>query len=233
MSGWWRRVLGRPRLDAAWQARLEHYRHRRPPDLERPLEASRLVVTDVESSGLRPHRDRLIAIGALALTAGLVRLGEGFHAILRQDSPSDPANILVHGIGGMAQLSGREPAEALLAFLEYAGKDPLVGFHAEFDRVMIERATRRVLGIRPVNPWLDLAVLAPALLGERAPAARSLDDWAAVFALDSYARHDALSDALTTAQLLQIVIAAARSKGIRTCSELVGLEKEQRWLGIR
>ncbi|HXF66043.1 MAG TPA: 3'-5' exonuclease [Burkholderiales bacterium] len=226
---WWARA----RLDADQQARLGRYRRLPPADMGRPLEAARLVVTDVESSGLRPYHDRLIAIGAVAVAGGLVRFGESFHAVLRQQTPSDPANILVHGIGGTAQVSGHDPAHALLAFLHFSGKDPLVGFHADFDRVMIERALKGALGIRPSNPWLDLAMLAPALLSERAPNARTLDDWADALGLDVYARHDALSDALTAAELLQIVIAVARGKGIRTCAELARLEKHQRWLEAR
>lgn len=226
---WW----ARPRLDADQQVRLDRYRWLPPADMEQTLAAARWVVTDVESSGLRPYRDRLIAIGAMAVTGGLVRFGESFHVVLRQETPSDPDNILVHGISGAAQISGRDPMDALLAFLHFAGKDPLVGFHADFDRVIIERATRRALGIRPTNPWLDLAVLAPALLGRRAANARTLDDWVEALGLDVYARHDALSDALTEAELLQIVMAAARGKGIRTCAELARLERQQRWLGDR
>ena len=151
--------------------------------------------------------------------------------VLRQEAPSEHGNILVHGIGGTTQVSGLEPADALIGFLEFAGKAPLIGFHADFDRVMIARAAREVLGLDPVNVWLDLAVLVPALFGGRAPSAHTLDDWLKVFGIDNYARHDAVADALATAQLFQVVAAQAVQQGLTSCADLIRFEKGRRWLG--
>ncbi len=204
---------------------------RRAPTPEGALEAQRLVVVDVESSGLDPRRDRLISIGAVAVTAGTVRLSDAFATTLRQERPSSGANILVHRIGGSAQMEGRDPAGALADFLDYAGKAPLVAFNADFDRVFIERAARAALGVVPHGPWLDLAALAPALLPDLARNARALDDWLQAFAIENYARHDALADALATAQLLLPVLAAARIQGLATCARLQQLQRDYLWLG--
>jgi DNA polymerase-3 subunit epsilon len=229
LSRLWRRG---PALDAALEARLAAWRAlERGP--EAGLAAQRLVVVDVESSGLDPYRDRLISIGAVAVQGGVVRLAEAFSVTLRQDRPSDAGNILVHHIGGTAQMGGREPASALMDFLELAGKAPLVGFNADFDRVLIERASRAALGTAPDNAWLDLAALAPAIFPERASGARTLDDWLRIFEIGNYDRHNALADAVATAQLLLPVLAAARAQGIGTRSGLLGLQKGYRWLGGR
>ena len=192
-----------------------------------PLSATRVVVADVETSGLDPHRDRLIAIGAVGLEHGLIRLGDSFRVVLRQAHASAAENILVHGIDGTTQLGGTEPGEALTAWLAFAADAPLAGFHADFDRIAIARAAKAALGIEPSNTWLDLAFIAPALFG-RDPA--SLDDWLRHFGIQPYARHDALADALATAQLLQIVLAEADRKSIRTLRALAALERDQRWL---
>jgi DNA polymerase-3 subunit epsilon len=195
-----------------------------------PSSLDRIVVVDVETSGLDPHADRLLSIGAVTVRQRLVRFDESFEVVLEQARPSDSGNILVHGIGGSAQLMGREPVAGLLDFLSFVGKAPLAGFNADFDRVAIERATTRVLGIRPDNVWLDLAALLPALCPLHAAAARTLDDWTGVFGIDNYARHDAVADALATAQLLLVTLACAKQQGIESCAGLVRLEKDQRWL---
>ena len=65
------------------------------------------MVVDCETSGLDAARDRLLSVGAVAVRGGRIELGSGFRMVLRQDAPSDPANILVHGIGGEAQFGGR------------------------------------------------------------------------------------------------------------------------------
>ena len=54
------------------------------------------------------------------------------------------------------------------------------------------------------------------------------------FDIDNYARHDALADALATAQLLLVILAAAEKKqGMKTCADLISLENGQRWLRRR
>lgn len=229
---WLRALIRRrpPVLSEAQAATLQGYCLLPRPDAEAVLHAQRAVVVDVESSGLDPLRDRLISIGAVGVRAGLAHGDDAFEVVLRQESPSAEANILVHGIGGEAQLAGREPVGALLDLLSFAGKAPLVAFHADFDRILIERATTAALGIKPDNAWLDLAVLAPALLGRRGSAAVTLDGWLQRYGIEHPARHDALADAFATAQLLLVVLDAARKRGMATWAQLARLQQDQRWL---
>lgn len=220
----------RPRRSAVSERTLNTYDALPDPDLHQPLQAMRCVVVDVETSGLDPFHDRLISIGAVALTGGLLRLAESFEVVLRQHTPSDERNILVHGIDGTTQACGQDAADGLAAFLEFAGKSPLIGFHADFDRTMIRRAMLAELGSAPVNAWLDVAALAPALFADRASSAVTLDDWLQVFGIENHARHNALADACATAQLFQVVTAQAAQRGMRSCADLMRLEKDQRWL---
>jgi DNA polymerase-3 subunit epsilon len=219
-----------PALDGALAAALAAHRELPRPDRGAALAAQRVVVVDVEASGLDPLRDRLISIGAVAVRDGRVRLDECFETVLRQERPSADENILVHRIGGSAQVGGREPAAGLLDFLDFSGKDPLVAYHADFDRLLIERAARAALRYRPDNAWLDLAVLAPALFSERA-GARPLDDWLDRFGIEHHARHNALADAVATAHLLLVIAARARRQGIADWGQLLDVQKGWRWLG--
>jgi DNA polymerase-3 subunit epsilon len=220
----------RPRLAPAQREALERYRRLDAMDAGQRLESVRFVVVDVETSGLNRFQDRLIAIGAVAVTRGVLPLGDTFEVVLRQEAASGSDNILVHGIDGTTQRGGTEAAPALLALLEYAGKCPLVAFHADFDRIMIERACRSALGIKPANPWLDVAYLAPALLRERSANARSLDEWAQAFGLENPARHNAVADALVTAQLFQILLVEAKRQEIASSASLARVAEGQRWL---
>ena len=228
--GPWRRA---PVLGDALAAGLAAYQALERPPLHAGLERQRVVVVDVESSGLDPRRDRLISIGAVVVRGGLLRLDESFQTLLQQERPSSDQNILVHRIGAFEQLSGGEPSVGLLDFLTFAGKDPLIAFHADFDRVLIERAARAALGAMPDNTWLDLAALAPALFPGRAGRGRALDDWLRAFGIEHPDRHNALADAVATAQLLLAALAAAREQGLSTWAQLRALQKGYRWLGPR
>ena len=192
-----------------------------------PLRGARWVVIDCETSGLDPERDRLIALGAVALHEGRIGVADAFSAILRQDTPSAPENIVVHGIGAEAQRAGRDPKEALREFSAFLGDGLPVAFHAPFDAAILAR-------IMPMKArWLDLALLAPVLFPSEASMRRSLDDWLQAFGLEMSGRHDALEDAFASAQLFQILLAEAERQGADDVAALRRLERSGRWTGAR
>ena len=129
------------------------------------------------------------------------------------------------------QLAGRDPALAMLEFVEYAGSSPLVAFRAEFDQSMLVRAARTYLGVALSVPFIDLAFLLPALF--RKAECSSLDDWLAHFGREAAARHDPVADAYETAQLMLIALAAADAVGMESAQSLLAMQKAQRWLGKR
>jgi DNA polymerase III subunit epsilon len=196
---------------------------------------SRWLVLDVESSGLDPARDRLLAVAAVALhvegTRARIVLADSFEAVLRQPAETqtpDKANILVHGIGVGEQAEGVDPAQALIGFEAFAVAAPLIGFHAAFDRRLIERAMQTVLGRRLPNAWLDVAEVGAALQPQQA--SRSLDDWLAAFGIECTQRHRAAADALATAELLLRLLPAARADGTAGFAGLAKLAARHRWL---
>ena len=191
---------------------------------------ARWVVVDCESSGLDPRADRLLSIGAVGVRAGRIVLGESFSVFLRQSQASDAENILIHGIGGSDQLSGVAPANALAAFDAFTGDAPLAGFHAPFDRALLERAFRSATGQTWRRRWLDLALLAPSLFPAMARGRTTLDHWLEAFEIEHLARHDALGDAYATAQLLLVLLEAARGQGLIGFRSVSGLAGSGRWL---
>ena len=192
--------------------------------------ATRYVVVDVETSGLDMKNDRLISIGAVALVDERMDFADAFQVVVRQDRVSTRENILIHGIGGCAQSEGMNPAEALLLFLTYIGKSPLVAYHAFFDQTMIGKATREYLGLVPDLPWIDLAWVLPDLFRFRGDVHVPLDDWLRHFEIENIQRHNAVSDAYATAKLMQIAIAGGHSKGADTPASFMRIEKARRWM---
>jgi len=220
----------KPQLTEQQKSRLQTWLKLPPSPLSTPIHEMRCVVVDVESSGLNLMKDRLISIGAVAVVNGHIILGDSFYIVLKQPVASQKENILLHGIGGSAQIEGVPAIDALLDFLEYLGKDPLVAFHVVFDQTMIKRAISQYLGYTLKHPWLDMAYIMPALNPEDAARCRTLDDWNGKFDIHNDARHNALADALVTAQLFQVALAQSRKRALLNFSELMDLEKSQRWL---
>jgi DNA polymerase-3 subunit epsilon len=208
---------------AAWQALS-------PASKTVRLDQNRFVVMDVETTGLSLTRDHLIAIGAVAVKEGRIDLDDSFEVVLQQEISSGKDNILIHGIGGTAQTGGTAPVEALLQFLEYLGRDPLIAFHVTFDETMTRRALKKTLVLNFRHTWIDLAYVMPALYPELARTYHALDDWVEHFHIPNFARHSALADSLATAQLFQVAMETAQKKGIKDLNSLIELEKAQRWV---
>jgi len=194
------------------------------------LAKDRIVVVDVESTGLSLANDHLIAIGAVAIRAGRVALADSFEVVLRQDVASGRENILVHGIGGSAQRAGLPPEDALLAFLDYLDGAPLLAYHVVFDATMLRKACRKYLGFEFRHTWADLAYVMPELFPEQAHKHRALDEWLKRFAIVNEARHNALADAIAAAQLGLIALRAAQARRAMTFESLQEMEQAQRWL---
>jgi DNA polymerase-3 subunit epsilon len=198
-----------------------------------PLDETRWVMLDVETSGLDIRRDRLLAIAAIALRVDWtartleVALGDSFEVVVRQEEASTKDNILLHGIGAQQQRDGLDPVLALRAFADYAGAAPLLAFHAAFDQAMIGRYAREHLGADLPNPWLDIDHLC-AVTFEKVRA-RALDDWMAHFGITCAVRHQAAADTLAECELLQRIWpkVAAQCASWRDVQRLAA---QHRWL---
>jgi DNA polymerase-3 subunit epsilon len=195
----------------------------------------RWLVLDVESSGLDASTDRLLALAAVAVRhdgrRAWIDLADSFETVLLQPAdagPPDKSNILVHGIGVAAQGRGIEPAAALGRFEVFIGESPLLGFHVEFDRRLIDRAMLGILGRRLRGPWLDIADIAAVLRPGRRE--RSLDDWLGACGIDCAQRHQAAADTLATAELLLHLWPGARAEGVVDFRGLSRLAARRRWL---
>ena len=228
LFGWISQLLhGRPLLTLVQAERLKRWHALPTVDLRSPISAMRFVVVDVETSGLNLRQDRLISIGAVAVINGVIQIGDSYSIVLQQIAASNKNNILLHEIGGTEQRTGTPAVDALLGFLEYAGKDPMIAFHVAFDKTMIRRAIREYLGFEFRHHWLDLAYVMPGLNPELAFKFRTLDDWCGHFGIENDARHNALSDAFVTAQLFLRAINQAAHRKISSGEGLIYLEKLQ------
>lgn len=193
----------------------------------------RWIMVDVETTGLNPAKDRLLAIAAIALhrdplTKNLrVAIGDSFEVVLRQDRPSDRNNILIHHIGEHAQTEGEAPVVALEKFRAWVGASPLLAYHAAFDAEMIQRAYRSH-HLSPLKvDWLDVEPLTRLFGGNSR--AKALDDWLAHFNIECAVRHQAASDAFATAELLLRLWPAIRQE-TQTWRGMTRLAKAAAWI---
>lgn len=185
-----------------------------------PIDRARLVVLDLETSGLDTHRDEVLSIGAVAITNGVVHMADQFECtLLRPDHQANQATVL-HEIAPSHIHSGQAVEAALNAFMLFAGSSVLLAFHAGFDQRMLTRCLRKDLHQRLQHRFLDVAELAPMLFPQAAVQCTTLDDWQRHFKLTNNERHNAAADAQVTAEILLILLNRLAKEGTNTLAEL-------------
>src|SRR3546814_9088763 len=98
---------------------------------------------------------------------GAIDFSQQFERTLQCDKQKLGPSVLIHGLAPSEIAAGSDPAEALLAFMEFVGDSPLLAFHAPFDSHMLGRALKDYLGYRLQHAFLDVADLAPMLCPQR------------------------------------------------------------------
>jgi DNA polymerase-3 subunit epsilon len=198
------------------------------------VDEARWVVLDVETSGLDPQRDQLLAIAAIAVHVDWaarrlsIMPGDSFEVVLRQSEvASAKDNILLHGIGLQRQREGEPMADGLRAFASFAGHSPLLAFHAPFDQAMIGRFVQAHLGAPLPNRWVDIEQLC-AVTHEKVRA-RALDEWMAHFGIVCAIRHQAAADTLAECELL-LRIWPQMAGQCASWRDVEKLAAQQRWI---
>lgn len=202
----------KPTLTQEQQARLEALPG--PGALDAlPLARQRLVVVDLETTGLNVKRDQVISIGAVVIEDGAIDYSQQFESTLcRQVKVTE--SVLIHGIAPSDLANGLPPDEALLSFMEFVGESPLLAFHAPFDQRMLARALKRELGYTREHTFLDVADLAPMLFPEALIQRGGLDHWLNYFGIHIPQRHHASADAMATAEIALILLHRAQRLGL-------------------
>ncbi len=207
----WRKARG-PSLSA------EHLQRRdqllpAEPIVEQALHLQRLVVLDLETSGLNTNRDLVLSIGAIVIEDGAIDFGQQFECTLQRDAQPTNDSVLIHGLGPSAIAAGVAPAEGLLGCMEFIAASPVLAFHAPFDQRMLSRALHDSLGYKLQHLFIDLADVAPLLYPDAGIHKGGLDDWVRYCGLHVQERHNASADALVTAELALILFSQARRQG--------------------
>lgn len=184
------------------------------------LSECRLIVLDLETTGLHPSNDEVIAVGAVAINGGAIDLSDQFDLILRRPELDITQTVLIHGIGPEALTQGHETEDALLFLLEWMNGDPVLAYHSAFDQKFLEKTLKAELGYTQNHTWMDVADVLPAFFPDAKTGGKGLDHWADFFGLEVSARHHAASDALATAELTLIALNKAHKEGLKTLREL-------------
>ena len=175
------------------------------------------LVADAEMSSLEAAAGELLSLGWLPIVAGAAQLAGAEHRVVRPRAGVGQSAV-VHQLRDVDLAGGEDPAVVLDAFLAAARGRVLVFHNARLDLAYLDRICRARYGAPLLLPVADTLRLEQRLLARREHAVKAGDltlaGCRARYGLPAYPSHNALTDALATAELL-LAHAAARGPGIR------------------
>jgi DNA polymerase-3 subunit epsilon len=203
---------------------LQYYQTRQ---LNQDLKKARFVVFDTETTGLDLKKDHIISIGAVALSAMKIEINDSIELFLQSDSTGSKDSVKVHQILKNQVKDGLKVENALAGFFNYIKGDVVVAHFAEFDVKMISKVLKNQYHIPFLNPAIDTIQLAKRLDGISSwdetikGGDYTLDALCQKYKINIGIRHNAVGDALATAELLQILLHKAYQRGIKKIKDLL------------
>jgi DNA polymerase-3 subunit epsilon len=175
-----------------------------------------LLVADLETTGLDARQHHIVSFGWVLISGGRIQLDQARHIVVRSGTPMNQS-ATIHGIFDSHVAQGVTMESALAEFLEQLCGRVLVLHHAPLDQAFLNNASIQVCGQKLVAPVIDTMALEKTRLDRREqpikPGMLRLGAVRERYGLGPIRAHNALTDALATAELLLAIIAHSERGG--------------------
>lgn len=199
----WRFERALAGLARAEHCALREYAAKPWPAPDCPVSEAPLLALDFELDGLR-EGSHLLQAGWVPFCGRSIRMAEAVAIDIRSDARLDEKAVTIHGIGEQRAARGEPVAEVIAALIAALGGRIMVAHAAAIERSALQVTARKLFGADlPIRQICTLTIerhLHPDLA---APDAYRLMTCRKRYGLPDYAAHDALTDALAAAELLQ------------------------------
>ncbi len=175
------------------------------PALNTPLAKLNLVAVDFETTGLDAINDKLLSVGFVNISEQQIQLNSCYHQIINTNRALAADNVIIHQITDQQRQLGKPLAEVIEQLLKAIAGKPLLVHFAHIEKQFLQRACLELYGFAPPLPIIDTLLLAKKRLDKRDvaydPSELRLSALRSRYDLPTYYAHNALSDAIATAEL--------------------------------
>ncbi len=191
-------------LKAAPEGPLKNFLGHNLPDKNQLLEDANLLAVDFETTGLDSNNDELLSIGFVQINNLEIDLSTAAHYLIKTNNDLVEETVVIHKITDDQISTGLALKDAVAHFLQALKGRVMVAHHAKIESGFTQQACRNIYGCGIIIPVIDtLAIEASRLPKEQhANNNLNLNMCCKRYNLPRYRLHDALSDALSCAELL-------------------------------
>ncbi|MFN3977321.1 MAG: 3'-5' exonuclease [Sulfurihydrogenibium azorense] len=159
------------------------------------------VVFDTETTGLNPKTDDILSIGAVKIKQNRILLNDRFYTVVKPEREINEETIKIHGLRKKDLENGIPIEKAIKDFLRFIGSRPLVGYYIDFDVAMINKYTKKIIGIPLPNKKIEVSGMYYDYKIGTIPQGfvdLRFDSILKGLKIPSFGKHDALNDAIMT-----------------------------------
>ncbi|OKY25087.1 MULTISPECIES: exonuclease domain-containing protein [Thalassotalea] len=175
------------------------------PALDTPVNALNVIALDFETTGLNAVKDKLLSVGHVEINQQQILLGSSYHQIINTQRELVADNVVIHQITDQQQQQGKPLAQVIEQLLSTIAGKPLLVHYARIEKQFLQQACLALYGMAPPLPIIDTLLLAKRRLDKRDvaydPSELRLSALRKHYHLPHYQAHNALSDAIATAEL--------------------------------
>jgi DNA polymerase-3 subunit epsilon len=206
------------RAETAKHAALREYYAAGIPGPDTPLSDVPLIAMDFETTDLDPINGGIVSIGIVPMTIRRIKCSQSRHWILKPRAKLTAESIVLHGITHSDIERAPDLIRILPTLLQHLQGKVVVAHHRGIERLFLNTALKARLGEGIDFPIIDTMELEArihrrralgfwdSLLGRKQVSIR-LTESRGRYNLPLYRPHNALSDALACAELLQAQVA--------------------------
>jgi DNA polymerase-3 subunit epsilon len=175
------------------------------PDKRADCREIPIVAIDLETTGLDPAKDDILSIGLVDIDHFGIVLGTAWHRIVRVDKAIPGETAVIHQITDDQAATGQPIESVLPELLRRLKGRPMLVHYSPIEQNFIDAACRRLYGAPFVTQIIDTLEIGQRVFERRnhliQPGDLRLFNLRPHYNLPQYKAHNALSDALATAEL--------------------------------
>lgn len=192
--------------------------------LSAPFRETKFLAVDLEMTGLNPVKDDIVSIGYVPIINGEIRLADAKHQLISSDNGVGESAV-IHNIRDQDLKKAMPLNDALDDFLLAAKGHVLLVHHAPLDMAFLKNAFRKIHNSKFCCPVVDTMKLEHRrFLQHQTPIKNGdlrLFNCRTRYHLPTSRNHNALTDALATAELFLAITAYKGEREKISLSELV------------
>ncbi|TQV76785.1 hypothetical protein FLL45_02175 [Aliikangiella marina] len=175
------------------------------------LVSTKIVAVDFETTGLDSKHDKIISMGFCPIVDFKIKLADCFHIVVKPDQSLQSDNVTIHGLTDDQVNTGVPAKRALELFLEKTYGAVILAHYQKIERSFIQQLAKRIIGSPLPLHFLDTLEIAHKIKTRRneliTAGSLRLFNLRKEYGLPNYTAHNALEDALATAELLFALLA--------------------------